>query len=158
MSDGGMAMAHVFRLAVVAVLVAFADVSVPASAQTAEGVHRLAIQISDADMAKMNAVLDIAANVSRHYSEQGDEVEIEIVAFAGGVHMLRSDTSPVKERLSHFMQSMVNVTLQACGNTLDTMERNEGKRPPLLEGIGTVQTGVARLIELDEQGWTIVRP
>ncbi|MEZ5832383.1 MAG: DsrE family protein [Dongiaceae bacterium] len=139
-------------------LAAFAGIAASAHAETTDGIHRLAIQISDADMAKMNAVLDIAANVSRYYNERGDEVEIEVVAFGGGVHMLRSDTSPVKERLIHFMQSMVNVTFQACGNTLDTMERHEGKRPPLFEGIGTVQTGVARLIELDEQGWTIVRP
>lgn len=146
------------RLIVIVVLTTFPGFAAPAIAQTEDGIHRLAIQISDADMANMNAVLDIAANVSRHYSEIGDEVEIEIVAFGGGVHMLRSDTSPVKERLVQFMQSMVNVTFQACGNTLDTMARQEGEQPPLLGGVGTVQTGVARLIELDEQGWTIVRP
>lgn len=151
-------MVRATSLIVIAVLAVFTAFAAPAAADTTDGIHRLAIQISDADMAKMNAVLDIAANVSRHYSAQGDEVEIEVVAFGGGVHMLRSDTSPVKERLARFVQSMVNVTFQACGNTLDTMERQEGERPPLLEGVSIVQTGVVRLIELDEQGWTIVQP
>src|SRR3546814_3952038 len=76
---------------------------------------------------------------------------IEIVAFAGGLHMLRADTSPVKQRMTSFQQSMVNVIFQACGNTLDTMERNEGKRPPLIEGVEMVQTGVAHLLQRSEE-------
>jgi hypothetical protein len=130
----------------------------PARAQAVDGFHQLVLYISEADMAKMNDVLDIAANVSRHYSGIGEEVEIEIVAYAEGLHMLRADTSPVKQRLGNFMQSMVNVTFQACGNTLDTMERNEGSRPPLMEGVSMVQTGVAHLLQRGEEGWTLVRP
>lgn len=151
-------MGRMLKSMAVAALFAIAASGAPALAQAPDSIHRLALQISDGDPAKMKAVLDIAANVSRHYSGIGEEVEIEIVAFGDGVHMLRADTSPVQQRLRNFMQSMVNVAFQACGNTLDTIERNEGKRPPLIEGTGTVQTGVARLIELDEQGWTLVRP
>ena len=54
--------------------------------------HKLALQISDNDAAKMNAVLNVAANVSRYYSGKGEEVEIEIVAFNAGMHMVRDDT------------------------------------------------------------------
>ena len=74
----------------------------------------------------MNAVLNVAANVSKYYSDKGDEVEIQIVAFNAGLHMLREDTSPVKERIANFRKSMSNVAFKACGNTMDTMERNEG--------------------------------
>lgn len=146
------------RIMVLMVAVGLAGLAAEARAQAAEGYHRLALYITEADVDKMNAVLDIAANVSRHYSGLGEEVEIEIVAFNNGLHMLREDTSPVKKRLSNFMLSMINVTFQACGNTLDTMERKEGARPPLIEGTETVQTGVARIMELDEAGWTLVRP
>ena len=141
-----------------AALVAIAAFAAPARAQAPDGFHELVLYISEDDMAKMNGVLDVAANVSRHYSGIGEEVEIEIVAFGQGLHMLREDTSPVKERLGNFMQSMINVTFQACGNTLDTMERNEGVRPPLMEGVSVVQTGVAHLLQRSEEGWTLVRP
>ncbi|MGZ3296028.1 MAG: hypothetical protein ACXU9D_22490, partial [Xanthobacteraceae bacterium] len=43
--------------------------------------HKLALQISDNDPAKMNAVLNVAANVSKYYSDKGEEVDIQIVAF-----------------------------------------------------------------------------
>ena len=140
-------------------LIGASVLAVSARAQAPEdGIHRLVLYISEADMAKMNGVLDVAANVSRHYSAIGEEVEIEVVAFSDGLHMLRADSSPVKQRLTNFMQSMVNVTFDACGNTLDTMERNEGARPPLLEGVDMVQTGVAHLLQRSEEGWTLVRP
>jgi len=120
--------------------------------------HRLALQISDDDPVKMNAVLNVAANVSKYYSDKGEEVDIQIVAFNAGLNMLRQDKSPVLARLKSFKQGMPNVAFIACENTLETMTRNEGKEPPLVENAERVKAGVVTLIELGEQGWTIVRP
>jgi uncharacterized protein len=127
------------------------------SAQAGEA-HKLALQISDNTPEKMNAVLNVAANVSKYYSDKGQEVEIQIVAFNAGLHMLRDDTSPVKPRLKSFKQSMPNVSFIACDNTLHSMARSEGKEPPLVENVEHVEAGVVRLIELAEKGWTLVRP
>jgi intracellular sulfur oxidation DsrE/DsrF family protein len=82
----------------------------PRSARAAGKTHRLALQVSDSD--KMNAALNVAANVSRHYSNLGDGVEIAIVAFNAGLHMRRADTSPVKARRESFAQGMPNVARQ----------------------------------------------
>jgi intracellular sulfur oxidation DsrE/DsrF family protein len=120
--------------------------------------HRLALQISDNDAVKMNAVLNVAANVSKYYSDKGDEVEIQIVAFNAGLNMLRQDKSPVLERLKSFKQGMPDVSFMACENTLEAMTRTEGKEPPLVENAVRVKAGVVTLIELGEKGWTIVRP
>ncbi len=128
-----------------------------ASANAADA-HKLALQISDNDPAKMNAVLNVAANVSKYYSDKGEEVEIQIVAFNAGLNMLRADKTPVAERLKSFKQGMPNVTFDACQNTLDAMTRNEGKEPPLVENATRVPAGVVTLMELGEKGWTIVRP
>jgi intracellular sulfur oxidation DsrE/DsrF family protein len=124
----------------------------------AEGPHRLALQISDNDPAKENAVLNVAANVSKYYSDKGEEVEIQIVAFNAGLNMLREDKSQVKPRLESFRKGMPNVSFIACQNTLDSMARKEGKTPTLVSNATMVPAGVVRLIELAEKGWTIVRP
>lgn len=139
-------------------LAAIAVTAGPAAASRAAEAHRLALQISDDDPVKMRAVLDVAANVSRHYSGQGEDVEIVVVAFNGGLDMLLDDRSPVKERLSNFLKSMPNVSFVACGNTLETLAAKEGRRPPLIEGISVTQVGVAALMDLAEKNWTIVRP
>ena len=138
---------------------ALALVVMPAAA--ADKVHRLALQISDDAPDKMTAVLNVAANVARHYSSVGEEVEIRIVAFNAGLNMLRTDRSPVLARLKFISESLPNVSFEACGNTRDTMARNENRKPediPLYPEARIVQAGVVSLIELNEKGWTIVRP
>ena len=128
------------------------------AAHAEDGVHKLALQISDNNPQKMNTVLNVAANVSRHYSEMGEEIDIKIVAFNAGLHMLRSDTSPVAKRMQSFAESMTNVTFHACNNTMTAMSKKEGKDVPLLEMAEVVPAGVVSLIELDESGYTVVRP
>jgi hypothetical protein len=124
----------------------------------AEGPHRLALQITDNDADKMNTVLNVAANVSKYYSDKGEEVEIQVVAFNAGLHMLREDTSPVKPRLTSFAKSMTNVSFKACQNTIDGMSKREGKAIPIVGEAERVPSGAVTLIELSEKGWTIVRP
>ena len=136
----------------------FAVLLCAASPSLAADPHKLALQISDNDADKMNAVLNVAANVSHYYAGKGEEVEIEIVAFNAGLHMLRDDTSPVKPRLKSFAEGMPNVRFMACQNTLDGMTKREGKVPPIVANAEMVPAGVVTLIELGEKGWTIVRP
>jgi intracellular sulfur oxidation DsrE/DsrF family protein len=130
----------------------------PGVALAAGKTHRLVLQVSDNDAEKMNAVLNVAANVSRHYAALGDEVEVVVVAFNAGLHMLRADTSPVKARLESFAPGMPNVSFEACGNTLESMKKREGKEIAILPMAKIVPAGVVTLIELSEKGWTIVRP
>ena len=135
-----------------------AGLALPGVARAAGKTHRLALQVSDNDADKMNAARNVAANVSRHYADLGDAVEIAIVAFNAGLHMLRADTSPVKARLESFAQGMPNVTFDACNNTIEGMKKREGKDIPIVPMAKIVPAGVVTLIELNEKGWTIVRP
>lgn len=134
-----------------------------AAAQPAEDdggfvTHRLALQVSDDDETAMRSALDIAANVSRFYSDKAEEVDIRIVVYGPGLAMLRPEMTPVMERLTSFEQSMPNVAFVACGNTLDTLEREEGSRPEIVPFAEVVEAGVAELIRLDEDGFTIIKP
>ena len=144
------------RRAMIGAVLALGIVS-PAVAQD-DGVHRLALQISDNDPQKMTTVLNVAANVTRLYQDRGEEVDIRIVAFNAGLHMLREDTSPVLERLTSFGQSMPNFTFSACGNTITGMTKEEGVAPPISAHAEVVPAGAVELITLDEAGWTIIRP
>ncbi|WP_454621164.1 DsrE family protein [Bradyrhizobium cenepequi] len=153
MSPGGASRRALCR----ALLAGFLTAACAVPVRTAEP-HRLALQISEDEPAKMRSVLDIAANVSRHYSGLGEDVEIVVIAFNGGLDMLLQDRSPVKERLENFLKSMPNVSFVACGNTLETLAVKEGRRPPLIQGVSITQVGVAALIDIAEKNWTIVRP
>ncbi|WP_297582045.1 hypothetical protein [Roseibium sp.] len=129
-----------------------------AIAQDSLADHKLALQISDNNPQKMNTVLNVAANVTRHYESQGKTVDIRIVAFNAGLHMLREDTSPVLGRLKSFGDSMPNVTFAACGNTISGMTKKEGKEPPIVTIAEHVPAGVVDLMTLNEAGWTVIHP
>jgi len=147
--------AGVYRLFVAALLLLVAGS--PALAATPP-VHRLAIQVSTSDAQTMNLVLNNAANVSTYYTGLGQQVQIEIVAFGPGLKMLREDSSPVKARLKSFGESMPNVRFDACNNTLQAMEKAEGKTIQLVPEAHIVPAGVVRLMTLEEEGWSYLRP
>lgn len=120
--------------------------------------HRLVLQVSDADPAKMREALDVAANVSRYYSGLNQEVEIVVLAFGAGIDMLLAGRSPVEQRLSNYIKAMPNVAFKACGTTMSTLEAKEGRMPALMPDVEVVPVGVAALLDYAEKGWTIVRP
>lgn len=120
--------------------------------------HRLAIHVDENDPVKMNIVLNNAGNLIKYYKAKGEEVQIEIVAHGPGLHMLREDTSPVKTRIAAMALENDNMEFSACGNTMKGMAKKEGKPVQLISEAHEVPAGVVRLIELQEQGWSYVKP
>ena len=119
--------------------------------------HRLAVQIDVNDPALMNLVV-VLSNAAQHYNEIGQKVEIEVVAFGPGLHMLREDTSPVKARIKSMSETMPELTFSACGNTRENMTKAESKDIPLISQAKVTKSGVVRLMELQERGWSYLRP
>jgi len=120
--------------------------------------HRVVVQVTQNDPAVMNMALNNAENLAKYYQDKGEKIEIEFVAYGAGLNMVRSDTSPVKERLAAMSASMKNVTFTGCGNTLANQSKQENKTITLVPEARLVPTGIARIVELEEQGWTYVRP
>jgi intracellular sulfur oxidation DsrE/DsrF family protein len=120
--------------------------------------HRLVVQVDVNDPAVMNLALNNVSNVAQHYSALGQKVEIEVVAYGPGLHMLRDDTSPVKARIKSMTETMPQLAFSACGNTRENMTRAEAKDIPLISQAKVVEAGVVRLMELQERGWSYLRP
>jgi len=142
---------------IVPLLLAVALFAVAQLALAAEN-HRLILQVNDNDPARMNLVMNNASNIISYYQDKGEPIEVEIVAYGPGLHMLRADTSPVAKRVASFSDSFDNVTFAACGNTMKGMSKKEGKEVELLPQAKVVPAGVVRILELQEQGWSYVKP
>jgi len=127
--------------------------------QATEKPHRLILQVNSNEPAMMNLALNNASNVVRYYKDLGEKVSIEVVTFGPGLHMLRDDTSPVKARIEVLALSRrPEISFKACGNTRENMSKVEGKEIPLISEAQIVKSGVVRVMELQEQGWTYVKP
>jgi intracellular sulfur oxidation DsrE/DsrF family protein len=120
--------------------------------------HRLILQVNTNDPAAMNLALNNATNVTQYYKDSGEKVKIEVIAFGPGLHMLREDTSPVKARIETMALSSPEVSFKACGNTQENMRKAENKDIPIIPQAQVVESGVVRVMELEEQGWTYVKP
>ncbi len=55
-------------------------------------------------------------------------------------------------------RAMQDITFSACGNTMKKVASKTGNMPKLLEGVGQVTAGVARIMELQQQGYAYIRP
>lgn len=134
--------------------------TIAATAYAGEKPHRIAIHIDQNDPALMNLVLNNVSNVVEHYHGKGEEVQIEVVAYGPGLNMLREDKSPVKDRIKRLAEGSFasKVSFAACGNTMQVMEQAEGHPIQIIPQASVVPAGVVRLSELQEQGWSYIRP
>lgn len=144
----------------VAVLAALLAVTIsPARAQPAPlpdkpfAEHRIVLQLSDNDAKKQGLVISVAYNLLKAYDP--DKIAIEVVTFGPGIDLLRTENANRK-----FVESLVaqGVRFDVCLNTVDTIERETGKRPDIIPAATPVQVGVGQILALTENGYTLVRP
>ena len=147
-----------FRQLVTAILlsIAFASQGMAAEGRT----HRIAIQVDQSDPQVINMALNNATNVIDYYRTRNEDVDIEIVVYGPGLHMLRADTSPVPDRIRQLkdMAFPGKIQFSACNHTKHGMEKTEGHAIGMLPEATIVPSGVVRLMELQEQGFSYVRP
>jgi intracellular sulfur oxidation DsrE/DsrF family protein len=122
--------------------------------------HRVAIQVDQNDPAVMNLALNNATNIMEYYKSKNETVQIDIVTYGPGLHMLRADTSPVHDRIKQIVDASFpsSIKFSACRNTKEGMEKREGKAISIIPEAEIVPSGAVRLIELQEQGWSYLRP
>jgi len=115
--------------------------------------HKIVLQLSDSDPKKQGLVISVANNLMKFYDP--DKVAVEIVAFVPGIELLRPDNANRK-----LVESLVaqGARVDICLNTVDTLERDTGKRPDYIAAATPVQVGVAQILFLTENGYTLVKP
>lgn len=122
--------------------------------------HRMVIQVDQNDPAVINLALNNATNVIEYYRAKGQDIDVDVVAYGPGLHMFRADTSPVQDRIRNLKDIAFPSKIQfsACNVTKQGMENKEGHPIDVLSGVVVVPSGVVRLMELQENGWTYIRP
>lgn len=115
--------------------------------------HRLALQLSDNDPKKEALVLSVAYNLLKAYGP--DKIAVEVVTFGPGIDLLKPDNANRNRVESLIAQG---VTFAVCLNTVDSVERDTGKRPDFIAGAKPVQVGAGQILALTENGYTLVRP
>ncbi|MBA8907563.1 hypothetical protein [Aminobacter ciceronei] len=120
--------------------------------------HRIVFQVNADDQVPMKHAVSNSINLVRHYRELGEAARVEIVAYGDGISMFRADASPVRDILEYMRVNFPEIAFSVCGNTKTIIEQREGHIMPLIEGTRVVPFGIVRLVELQEAGWSYIRP
>jgi uncharacterized protein len=147
----------IFKMSLAA-LAAVPVIGRKASAAGEKKIHKMAIHVDQNDPAVMRLALGNSRNAHDLFTAQGDLLEVEIVCYSQGLHMLRDDTSPVKDDIKQTRAKVPQITFGACNNTKRAMERTENKIIPIIPEAHVVPAGIVRLVELQEEGYTYVKP
>ena len=121
-------------------------------------VHRVVFQVNADDPVPMKHAVSNSINLVRYYRKLKEPVRVEIVAYGPGITMFRADTSPVRDILEYMHTNFPEITFTVCGNTMTIIEKHEGHPIPLIDGTRVVPFGIVRLVELQEAGWSYIRP
>ena len=149
--------------------------------------HHVVLNVDQNDPEVMNQTLNNVSNVIEYYRDKNQDVDIDIVTYGPGLNMLRADTSPVRDRIRR-LKDMVfpgKIQFSACNVTKQAMATREGHRQQwdrieevhaykalgaaerltregheiaILPDATIVPSGIVHLMELQEQGWSYVRP
>jgi len=108
--------------------IAFIWFALASSALATNKLHRVAIQVDQNDPQVMDLALNNATNVIEYYRDKNEDVEIDVVTYGPGLHMLRSDTSPVQDRIKRPKNIVFpgKIQFSACDNTKQGMEKDRG--------------------------------
>ena len=120
--------------------------------------HQLVIHVNENDPRLFNEILTNINNLEKHYQSLGEDIVFEVVAYGQGLNMLIKDKSPVEDRIEYMSFAIENITFTACGNTLDAMAKSADVKPELIDEVTIVQTGIARIITLQEMGYSYLKP
>lgn len=114
--------------------------------------HKIVFQISSADPVTQNLVLNNATNIRKHW---GENVDVVVVAYGPGLGLL-TKANKQAGRIKSLAAS--GIAFDACANTMKAVEKKTGKKPVLTDGVKIVPAGVAQIVELQEKGYSYVRP
>lgn len=121
-----------------------------------QGERKILLHLSSAEPAKLEQALDTAEQLLASYRELHQPVEIEVVANAGGLELLRADVSPFAERVSDLQRKYDNLTFLACQTAMNRLRREQHVTPDLLPEALVTPNALEEILNRLQQGWVYI--
>jgi len=115
--------------------------------------NKVVLFIGYSDHEKFQHALDRAEHLLTQFKDQG--VEVDVVASAGGIDLLRKSSSPYLDRIKQLSDNFAALQFVACNNTIARMIK-EGKQVELIENAVIKPSAVQFVVERLQQGWSYI--
>jgi intracellular sulfur oxidation DsrE/DsrF family protein len=123
-------------------------------AQAAVGKYIL--HIDSKDHFKYKAALDKAEALVAMYQDAAHPYEIEVIANAGGLDMLREGETPYSDRIRQLSQRYPNIRFIACSNAIERLQE-KGVKANLIATVHKGTTALDQVVKRMNQGWTYMK-
>lgn len=125
-----------------------------AIADARNGAHHVVLHIGESDknrfsdlIVKTRQILDLYRNTN---------TQVEVVANAGGLDLLRTASSTHIDAIKHMISSYDNVRFIACSKGLDRLKQ-QGLDTNLIEGVSADEPAADHLIRRLTERWTYIQ-
>jgi intracellular sulfur oxidation DsrE/DsrF family protein len=120
------------------------------------GERKIVLHISSDAPDKLETALDTAEQLLATYGQLGQPLELELVANAGGLNLLRADVSPYAERVRELQRQYDNLTFLACRTAMDRLQREKRMSPDLLPEALITPNALDEILTRLQQGWMYI--
>jgi intracellular sulfur oxidation DsrE/DsrF family protein len=128
--------------------------SQPLASLSQQQSNNVILHISESDPQQFSTALAYAEKYLKEHQALG--YQVDVVANAGGVDMMREDVSPLKQQMIEMLSKYDNVHFIACTNAIRALHR-KGIKPEFLEGTYTEEPAMDYIIGRVQAGWTYTR-
>jgi len=116
--------------------------------------QHILLHLDESAPATFAAVLDYAEAFLAEPRPRG--AEVEVVANAGGVDLLRAGGSPYEERVRSLSRRYQNLHFIACANAIRNLRRL-GVQVTVLDNVNAGETAVDHIVRRLRDGWSYVK-
>ena len=118
--------------------------------------EKVILHISKSDPKQFSKALDYAEKFLAEH--QGDGNQIDVVAHASGLDVMRADVSPVKSKIISLMDKYDNIHFIACAGAIKVFTQKNGVAPDIIEGVGTDTTAFDHIVgRLQTGDWKYIK-
>jgi intracellular sulfur oxidation DsrE/DsrF family protein len=125
------------------------------AAVTQQQADKVILHVRESDPKQFAAALAYTEKFLREHESQGHQ--IDVVAHAGGLDLMRADASPLKAQIIDMMEKHNNVHFIACASAIQIL-RSKGVEPTIIRGVSTDSTAFDHIVgRLQNGGWRYIR-
>ncbi len=114
------------------------------------------LHIGTHDTHKFKSILDTAEDLVTRYQDEMRLIELEVIANASGLDLLRESASPYAQRVRDLSQRYPNIRFIACTNAIERL-REKGIEPGLIKSVQQGPTALDQVVRRMNQGWTYIK-
>ena len=120
-----------------------------------QGSKRIIVHLNTSSVDKFEKALATAEQLLKTYGDSSQDSEIEVVANASAIRMLRTGYSPYSDRVRQLQDRYFNLTFLACKDAMDHVREIEDLKSDvrLLPGVEVTPSALEHILERMNEGW-----